>query len=107
MLQFIAFIIFIFSFFGIAFMLYKKAPLVGMLPKTGSHAFKKHDLVAKVEGKVKDLHFHFFSKQMLAHRVLSFIKIWTLKAETKLDHLLHGIRKNAQEMDKKTKGGKK
>ncbi len=103
MLQLIAFIIFIISFSGIVVMLYKKAPVVATLPKNGSAEFKKHELLARAENKIKDFHFHFFSKQMLAHRVLSFIKIWTLKAETKIDHLLHGIRKNAQEIEKKTK----
>ncbi len=103
MLQLIAFIIFVISAIGISVILVKKAPELINLPKNGSYNFKKNDVVARVEGRLKDFHFHFFSKQMLLHKILSFVKVWTLKAEVRIDHLLHGIRRNAQEMDRKVR----
>ena len=58
-------------------------------------------LVSKIGKKVKSSYFHFFEKQMLMHKLLSITKVWTLRAERKIDSLLHGIRKKAQEIDKK------
>ena len=103
MVQLIALIIFILSSAMVVFLLYKKMPELIMMPKNGHHGIKKPDLIAKIEKEIKRHHFHFFEKQMLLHKLLSKIKIWTLKLETKVDHLLHGIRKKAQELDKKTK----
>ncbi len=105
MAEFIAFIIFVVSSLGVVLMLYKKVPAVAQLPKQGSHGFESK-LLAKVKNKIQHHHFHLFEKQMLLHRILSWVKVWTLKIETKIDHLLHGIRKKAQELDKKVKNKK-
>ncbi len=106
MLQLIAFIIFLGSVLSIAFILFKKAPVLAGLPKNGHHGFKKPELVDKIHKKTKAWHFHFFEKQMLLHKLLSWTKIVTLKMERWLDHLLSGIRKKAQELDKQVKKGK-
>ncbi len=84
----------------------KKIPVLITLPQNGSHGFKKPAVVLRVQKKWNSVHFHLFEKQMLLHKVLSFIKVWTLKIETKIDQLLHGIRKKAQELDKKVKNKK-
>ena len=84
----------------ISLILLRKAPLLAKLPSNGHHGFKKHHLIVKLENKIKAHHFHLFEKQMLLHKILSFIKVWTLRIETKTDTLLHGIRKKAQELDK-------
>lgn len=103
MLQLIVSVIFLISISGIAFILFKKAPVLAKLPQHGSSGFKKHGFVLQIEKKIKDAHFRLFEKQMLLHKILSLVKVWTLKIETRVDTLLHGIRKKAQEIDKKTK----
>lgn len=103
MLQLIISIIFIVSFVGVLFILTTKIPVLVSLPKNGTTGLKKPKLIAKLEKDIKAKHFHFFEKQMLLHKTLSLVKVWTLKAETKIDHLLHGIRKKAQELDRKKK----
>jgi len=103
MVQLIAFIIFILSVGGIFFILYRKVPVLIQLPQNGHHGIKKHEFIATVEKKIKEVYFHLFSKQMLLHKVLSKVRIWTLKIERKIDTLLHGIRKKAQELDKQVK----
>jgi len=78
-------------------------PELVLLPENGHHGFKKHELIVKLEKKIKDTHFRLFEKQMLLHRLLSWTKVFALRIETKVDHLLHGIRKKSQELDKKAK----
>ena len=103
MIQLIVFIIFLISLAGIFFILAKKAPQLALLPKNGHHGFKKHKVIAHLENKIKATHFHFFEKQMLLHKILSKFRIWILKTERFIDVKLHGIRKKAQELDKKKK----
>jgi hypothetical protein len=106
MIELIALIIFIVSLLGIFFIVGKKVPVLVKLPQHGHHGIKKHALIVKIENKIKHHHFHLFEKQMLLHKILSFVKVWTLKIERRIDTLLHGIRKKAQELDKKHKGKK-
>ncbi len=103
MLELIASIIFILSVIVFAFVVVKKIPVLAGLPEDGSIGFKKPDLMIKVEEKIKDTHFHIFEKQLWLHKLLSLVKIWTLKIETKIDTLLHRIRKKAQQLDKDVK----
>ncbi len=103
MLELVAFIIFMVSTLGIIAILCSKVPQLVKLPQNGTIGFRKHELVARVEKKIKDTHFHLFEKQMLLHKILSFAKVYALKAETKIDALLHKIRKDAQQLDKKAK----
>ena len=103
MVQLIAFIIFSISLLGIAFILLKKIPELVTLPKNGHHGIKKHKVIIKAEKRIKDLHFHFFSKQMLLHKLLSKFRLLVLKTEKKVDSILHSIRKKAQELDKQVK----
>ncbi len=105
MVQLIALIILIISTSVVVFILYKKIPVLVQLPQNGHHGLKKPEFISKIERKIKDKHFHFFEKQMLLHKLLSFTKVWILKIETKIDKILYGVRKKAQELDKKN--GKK
>ena len=73
------------------------------LPENGHHGIKKHPRIVKIEKKIKDTWFRLFEKQMLLHKILSKSRIWILKTERKIDVLLHGIRKKAQELDKEVK----
>ena len=100
MIQLIAFIIFIVSLLGIVFIIYRKIPVLVQLPKNGHNGFKKPELVTELEKKVKYFYFRFFKKQVFLHKILLFIKVWTLKIEKKIDNLLQRVRKKAQQVDK-------
>jgi len=102
-IQLIAFIIFLVSFLGIVFVLYKKAPALARLPQRGHHGFKKSRFIMRIEKKIQDVHFRIFSKQVWLHKLLSWVKVWTLKVETRIDTLLHRIRKKAQQLDREVK----
>ena len=103
MLTFLIFGIFLISTTGIVFILVKKIPALVQLPQNGHHGFKKPEKIAKMQKKIKHFHFHFFEKQMLLQKLLSKFRIWILKAERFIDVRLHGIRKKAQELDRKKK----
>jgi len=103
MVQLILFIIFLASTLGTVFILYKKIPVLTALPQNGHHGFKKPEFFSNIEKKIRKHHFHFFKKKMLLHKFLSKIRILVLKLERKISELLHGIRKNAQELDKQAK----
>ncbi len=103
MVELIAFIILILSIAGIIVILFRKVPTLASLPQNGSVGLKKPQVIVRVQKRIQDTHFHFFEKQMLLHKILSFVKIWTLKIEIRIDALLHRIRKNAQQLDKENK----
>ncbi len=100
MIEIIASIIFIVSMTGVAVILYKKVPVLVELPQNGHHGLKKPEFIVNLEKKIKKHHFHFFEKQMFLHHLLSKTRIFVLKAESKIDHLLQDIRKKAQELEK-------
>jgi len=100
MFELIATIIFILSLCGIFVIVFRKAPVLATLPKNGTMGFKKHRVVSDIEKKIKSVHFDLFVKQLLLHKTLSWVKVMTLKIETRLDAVLHRIRKKAQEIDK-------
>ena len=100
MIEFIVVIIFFVSVGGVIAILYKKMPILVTLPQNGSIGFKKHRFISDIENKIREAHVYLFVKQVLLHRTLSWIKIMTLKVESKIDTLLHRIRKKAQEADK-------
>lgn len=103
MVQLIALIIFLISFLAVAFILYTKMPILNALPKNGHHGIKKHKVILQIERVIKDKYFHFFEKQMLLHKILSKSRIIIMKTERRIDVLLHGIRKKAQQLDKETR----
>jgi len=103
MIQLIALIIFFISVAGFAFVLARKIPALNQLPENGDHGFKKHESIVRLEKALKNLHFDFFHKQVWLQKTLSKLRVLILKAERKIDTLLHGMRKKAQELDKKKK----
>ena len=88
------------------FSLYRKIPVLLKLPQNGHHGIKKNKVIANIENRVKSHYFHFFEKQMLLHTFLSKFRILILKTERFIGDHLHGIRKKAQELDKKAKDKK-
>jgi len=100
MFELIVTIIFVLSLCGIFVIVFRKVPVLATLPKNGTTGFKKHRVILNIEKRIKEAHFDLFVKQLLLHKTLSWVKVMTLKIETKLDTVLHRIRKKAQEIDK-------
>ncbi|MEK7658981.1 MAG: hypothetical protein AAB352_03925 [Patescibacteria group bacterium] len=105
MFTLIATIIFLVSFLGIVFILYRKIPVLIELPRNGNMGLRNHQFILDIENKIKEIQ-TVFKKQIFLHKFLSWVKRLTIKAEVKIDHLLHGIRKKAQEVNKKNSGKK-
>ena len=57
-------------------------------------------LIEIYKKKVKEVSV-FFEKQIFLHKLLSWVKVMTLKIETRVDALLHNIRRKAQQKVKK------
>ena len=92
--------IFILSLGGILYISYRKIPVLTTLPQNGNIDFRNLKIISKIENKIKNI-FLIFEKQIWLHKFLSWVKCLILKIEVKIDHLLHNIRKKAQEKKKK------
>jgi len=99
MLEIIFLTIFILSLGGILFIFYKKTPVLITLSKNAGTGFKNYKIISHIENKIKKV-FLVFEKQIWLHKFLSLVKCMILKVEVKIDHLLHNIRKKAQEKKK-------
>jgi hypothetical protein len=104
-IELIFLIIFILSLAGILFILVRKVPVLNNLPQTGTTGIVKHHIILDIENKLKEILIS-FEKQIIFHKFLSWIKVITLKIETKVDIMLHRIRKKAQQIDIKNKDKK-
>ncbi len=95
MIELIVLIIFLVSAAGVAFILMRKAPALAALPRNGKTGIniKFVSGIAKEFENISSL----FKNQILLHKVLSWTKCLILKAETKIDSLLHRIRRKAKE----------
>lgn len=102
MIELIATIIFIISFSGVLFILYRKVPVLNTLSQNGSTGIREHHYIRNIESKIKDF-FLLFKKQILLHKLLFWVKRLIVKAEVKIDHLMHSIRRKAQKIDKELK----
>jgi hypothetical protein len=91
MFESIILIIFVVSLGGVIFILARKMPVLHTLPQNGNTGFKKHHIILDIEKRIKEF-FIYFEKQIYLHKFLSWVKVMTLKIETKVDHLLHSIR---------------
>ena len=102
MFEFIAAIIFVISAGAIFAILLRKIPILITLPQNGTTGIKKHSIILDAEKKIAAW-FLSFKKMVWLHKVLSWVKIMTLKTEVSVDKLLHGIRKKAQKIDDEMK----
>lgn len=102
MIELIVTIIFVVSVLGIVFISLRKAPVLVELPQNGKAVLPGSDFASKISGKINNF-LLLFKKQIFLHKILSQVKILMLKAESKIDSTMHGIRKNAQKIDKETK----
>lgn len=105
MITFIVSIIFVISLGGALLTLASKIPVLVTLPKNGKTGIKKHRVILEAENRIKEI-LVYFEKQILLHKFLSWTKCLILKIEVQVDHLLHIIRKKAQQVDKDIKNKK-
>ena len=94
-----AIIVFALSLGAVLVILLRKIPVLVVLPQNGSTGLKKHSLILDAEQKFQTW-FVSFRKMVWLHKMLSWAKVMILKTEVRVDHLLHGIRKKAQKIDK-------
>jgi len=85
--------IFILSLGVVLLILIRKIPVLSSLSQTGSAGIREHHVVLNIQNRMSKVAV-FFEKQILFHKFLSFVKVTTMKIETKVDNLLHNIRKN-------------
>ena len=97
--------IFVCSFGGALLILARKIPVLNTLPQNGTTGIRKHHYILDAENKIRDI-LDFFEKQIFLHKFLSWVKVMTLKIETKVDHSLHNIRKRAQKENRNSKDKK-
>ncbi|MCX6721144.1 MAG: hypothetical protein NT026_00865 [Candidatus Staskawiczbacteria bacterium] len=91
MVELIVTIIFVLSFVGVLLILVRKIPALNTLPQNGSMGIKNHHFIAGIENRFKGV-LAAFENQIYLHKLLSWVKVMTLKVETKVDHLLRKIR---------------
>lgn len=92
----IVLVIFVCSLGGAIFILVRKIPVLNSLPHHGSTGIREHHFVLNMEARIKEILVS-FEKQIYLHKLLSWVKVLTLKVETRVDQLLHNIRKKAQQ----------
>ena len=101
-IEYIILALFVCSFGGAMFILARKIPVLNNLPQNGTTGLRKHHYILETENKIKDI-FLAFEKQIFLQKFLSWVKIMTLRFETKIDNSLHVIRKKAQQTSKNKK----
>jgi hypothetical protein len=104
-IELIFLIILVCSFGGVLVILARKIPVLNSLQQTGNAGIRDHHIILNIENKIKGILVS-FEKQIFLHKFLSWVKVMTLKIEAKVDHLLHKIRKKAQQVDKGASGKK-
>ncbi|MDP3882855.1 MAG: hypothetical protein Q8Q48_02250 [Candidatus Staskawiczbacteria bacterium] len=88
--------IFIGSFGGALIIIARKAPALSTMPKNGTTGIEKYKFFSDAESKTKEF-FAIFTDGILLHKFLSWSKCRTIKMETWIDGMLHGLRKKAKE----------
>jgi hypothetical protein len=93
MVDLTALIIFILSLAGLLFLLYKKSPALSALPQTADQSFDWKGLFrgAKERLPLKD-----FRKEMFLQKILSRVRILSLKTESKTQKWLKELRMKAK-----------
>jgi len=89
-------IIFILSFGGIVFILYRRIPDLCELPINGKMEFIRPKFILEFENRIQKF-FSIFQKHILLHKILFFVKCIISKIEHKIDNYLHHIRRKAQQ----------
>jgi len=84
------------SLLGIGIVILRKIPVLVELPKTPAEFNLKENLL-KLKEKISTLHpFKYFSDKIFLQKILSKIRILTLKTENKTDNWLQKLREKSQ-----------
>jgi hypothetical protein len=102
LIEYIILAVLICSFAGVLLILTRKLPVLNSLPQNGTTGIRRHHIILNIEEKIRNI-LVYFEKQILLHKFLSWVKVMTLRIETKTDALLHKLRRKAQEVDKNKK----
>ena len=102
LIESIVLIILVCSFGGILLIFVRKIPVLNSLPQNGNAGIRNHHFILNAENKIKGF-FVYFEKQIFLHKFLSWVKVMTMKIETRIDVVLHKIRKKAQQIDRDKK----
>ncbi len=95
MAEIFALIVFILSFFGMLLIFLKKIPiLISLSPNTQD---SQENLFLKLKNKTLEIRFlKPFSSEVFLQKILSKVRILTLKTENKTSYWLQQLRKNAR-----------
>lgn len=95
MTEIFALIVLILSFFGMLLIFLKKLPiLVSLSPNTQD---SQENLLLKLKNKTLEIRFlKFFSSEIFLQKILSKIRVLTLKTENKTSYWLQQLRKSAR-----------
>lgn len=95
MAEIFALVVFILSFFGMLLIFFKKIPiLISLSPNTQD---SQENLFLKLKNKTLEIRFlKSFSSGVFLQKILSKVKILTLKTENKTSYWLQQLRKNAR-----------
>ena len=96
MAELVALIIFLTGFFGALFIIIKKAPTLAELPEISPGSGLK-EFILKLKEKIKNSDtVKIFSPEILPHKVLSKIRVLTLKLDTKTSNWLQRLREKTK-----------
>ncbi len=93
MIEFITTIIFLCSLIGIGVIIYWKMPLLLEMPETLPSHFRWRELFLKIKNSIP---FKGFSAEILLQKILSKIRVLTLKTDNKTSSWLQRLREKAQ-----------
>lgn len=91
--EFVAKIILVFSFIGLWVIIFRKIPILVELPQT----IEKESFIVKLRGRIRNIpFFKSFSYEIFLQKILSKIRILTLKTENKTFHWLQKLREKTK-----------
>jgi len=97
MIELISTIILVGSLLGIAVILFRKIPALAELPEVSAESFNWKKPILKLKEKAKTLNpFKSFSSEIFLQKILSKIRILTLRTENKTATYLQKLRERAQ-----------
>jgi hypothetical protein len=95
--EIIPIIILLVSLFAVLTIIFRKIPILVQLPEI-SEGRVKDGFWSKVKNKIKNFHpLRSFSSDVFLQKILSKIRVLTLKTDSKTSHLLQKLREKAQQ----------
>ena len=97
MVQLISIIIFAVSFIALGVIIFRKIPCLLQLPETAPAQTDWQSFVSRIKTQKP---FNDFSFEILLHKILSKVRILTLKTDNKTSNWLQGLREKSQKKKK-------